>query len=334
MPGMAMVIPRIGQESRQTQERKQTERGCMNTPAAKSGMAIWDVVVIGGGAAGLCAAAAAARTGMSCLVIDRMGGGGELMNLGTLHDLNEPLNGPDLAARLLEDATAAGAELEIGEATGLARDAAGWRVSIDNDLRDARAVILAIGLAPGTLGLDDEDTFQGRGLSHCAACDGPLFRGQPVVVAGAGRWAVEEARELAAIASAVALVTQGAAEPPAYDGFAVFAGRIIALEGAPGLEAVIVAPDDGTATRRLAAQAVFVQTGRRPALRFAREALACGPDGRLVTNDQLQCSMPGLFAAGDARAGADRTLAHAMANGRRAAASVHAMLAALGKAAD
>ena len=306
----------------------------MNTPAAETGTAIWDVVVIGGGAAGLCAAAAAARTGMSCLLIDRMGGGGELMNLGALHDLNVPSTGPDLAARLLEDATAAGAGLEIGEAAGLAREAAGWRVSTYDGLRDARAVILAIGLAPGTLGLDDEDAYQGRGLSHCAACDGPLFRGRPVVVAGADRWAVEEARELAAVASKVALVTQGAAEPPADDGFAVFAGRIIALEGAPGLEAVIVAPDDGTAAWRLAAQAVFVQTGRRPALGFARDALACGPDGRLVANDELQCSMPGLFAAGDARAGADRTLARAMAEGRRAAASVHAMLVALGKAAD
>ncbi len=146
-----MVFWRTGQE------RGQAERRCMNSPAAETGMAIWDVVVIGGGAAGLCAAAAVAGTGMSCLIIDRMGGGGELMNLGTLHDLNEPLTGPDLAARLLEDAVAAGAELEIGEATGLAREAGGWRVSTDDGLRDARAVILAIGLAPGTLGLDDED---------------------------------------------------------------------------------------------------------------------------------------------------------------------------------
>lgn len=297
-------------------------------------MAAWDVVVIGGGVAGLSAAAAAAGMGLSCMVIDRLGGGGELMNLGTLRDLDEPVNGPDLAARLLEDAMAAGADLHVGEVTGLACEGAGWRVSTDDGPHDARVVILAIGLGPGTLGLANEDHYEGRGLSHCAACDGPLYRGQRVVVAGADRWAVQEARDLAAIASEVVLVTQGSVTPPAAGGFAVISGSIIALEGAPGLEAVLVGPDDGTATRRVATQAVFVQTGRRPAAGFAPEALARGSDGRLVVDAARQCSMQGLFAVGDARAGAIRSLANALEDGRRAAAEAHAILHALGKTTD
>ena len=67
---------------------------------------------------------------------------------------------------------------------------------------------------------------------------------------------------------------------------------------------------------------------------FALKAPASDPDGRLVANTDLQCDMPGLFVAGDARAGADRTLAGAMEDGRRAAASAHAMLIALGKPTD
>src|SRR6185312_4103135 len=171
-------------------------------------MADWDVVIIGGGAAGLGAAAMAAGAGLSCLVLDRMGGGGELMNLGPLHDLGEALTGPDLMARLLEEATTAGAELRIAEVIGLAPEPADWRVATDDEAHTARAVVLAVGLAPGTLGIDGEEDFEGRGLSHCAACDGPLFRGEPVAVAGDDRWARLEARELAAIASSVTLVTQ------------------------------------------------------------------------------------------------------------------------------
>ncbi len=293
----------------------------------------WDVVVIGGGAAGLSAAAAAATAGLSCLVIDRMGGGGELMNLGSLLELDVELTGPDLAGRLLQQATAAGAELDFAEVTGLASEATGWRVTTDAQTHTARTVILAIGLAPGTLGLAGEDSYEGRGLSYCAVCDGPLFRGEPVVVAGADRWAQREAHELAATASQVTLVTQGAPAPP-IEGVTVIQGRITALQGASGLDSVLVQPDAGGAPQSLPARGVFIQTGRRPALGFAPAGLARGPDGRLLTDAALQCSLPRLFAAGDARAGASRTLAAAMAEGRRAAGSVQDALKPLGTGAE
>jgi thioredoxin reductase (NADPH) len=297
-------------------------------------MAVWDVLTIGGGTAGLSAAGAAAAMNLSCLVIDRMGGGGELMNLGSLHNFDEALTGPDLAARLLDDAATAGAELEIGEVSHLAREGSGWHIFTDSAAHEARAIILAVGLAPGALALDNEETYEGRGLSHCAACDGPLYRGLPVVVAGSDRWAVQEARDLAGFGCRVTLVTQGAGEPKAADGIVVVPGRIIALDGAPVLEAVIVVPRDSIEPLRLSAQAVFVQTDRRPALGFLRPASARDPGGRLMANTDLQCDMSGLFVAGDARAGSDRTLASAMEDGRRAAASAHAMLDALGKPTD
>jgi thioredoxin reductase (NADPH) len=297
-------------------------------------MAAWDVLIIGGGAAGLSAAAAAAGMDLSCLVVDRMGGGGELMNLGPLHDLDEALTGPDLAARLLEDAVTAGAELEIGEVCGLAREGAGWRAVTYSGAHDARTIILAVGLATGTLAVSNEENYEGRGVSHCAACDGPLYRRLPVVVAGGDRWAVQEARDLARFDCGVTLVTQGAVDPPAAEDVAVIRGRIIALDGAPALEAVIVTADDSTEPLRLRAHAVFVQSGRRPVLSFVRQTPACDPDGRLIAGTDLQCDTFGLFVAGDARAGADRTLVCAMEDGHRAVASAHALLIALGKPTD
>lgn len=291
-------------------------------------MADWDVVVIGGGAAGLSAAAAAGEAGLRCLVIDRMGGGGELMNLtNPLHGVEEGVTGPDLAGTLLEQAMTAGAELGIAEVTGLAREAEGWRIATDDESHTARAVILAIGLAPGRLGLPEEEAFEGQGLSHCAACDGPLYRGQPVVVAGHDRWAVEEARELVGTAAAITLVTQGGTAMQ-VEGVTVIPGHLTGLEGANGLDAVVVRAADGT-TQRLPARAVFVQTGRRPALDFVPAELARDDEGRLVTDAALQCSMPDLFAVGDARSGSARTLTAAIDEGRRAATA----LSPLGKGA-
>lgn len=287
-------------------------------------MANHDIVIIGGGAAGLSAAAEAARAGLATLVIDRMGGGGELMNLGLVLGVGDPVTGPDLAGRLLEAAIAAGAELGVTEVTGLTPTSAGWHITTDEESHTARAVILAIGLAPGTLGLDNEADFEGMGLSHCAACDGPLFRDQPVAVAGADPWARHEAQELAATASQVTLITQGDPARP-LQGVTVLAGRIEALNGANGLDSVTIRTEGGT-TQMLSIQGLFVQTGRRPAAGFVPDALARDAAGRLIANADRTTNLPGLFAAGDARAGADRTLTSAMDDGRRAAAAAIAQI--------
>ncbi|MBY0331540.1 MAG: NAD(P)/FAD-dependent oxidoreductase [Acetobacteraceae bacterium] len=284
-------------------------------------MADWDVVVVGGGAAGLAAAAACAEAGRRCLLIDRMGGGGELMNLATpLHDLPEETTGPDLAAALLERALAAGVELAIDEVTALAPADAGWRITTAEDGHGAPAVILAVGLAPGRLGVAGEAGFEGQGLSHCAACDGPLYRGGDVVMAGADRWAVQEALDLLPIAATVTLVTQRDT-PVAAPGVTVIAGRVTGLEGDAGLDAVLVQAAGGAALR-LPARAIFVQDGRRPALGFVPASLARDAAGRLVTDASLRCGAPGLYAVGEARAGFPSHLAAAAEDGRRVAAAL------------
>jgi thioredoxin reductase (NADPH) len=285
-------------------------------------MADWDVVVIGGGAAGLSAAAAAAGAGKRCALIDRMGGGGELMNLATaLHGLDAATTGPDLAGKLLEDALSAGVELVVDEVIALAREGGRWVVTTAEDSHAAPAVILAVGLAPGTLGLANEQDFEGRGLSHCAACDGPLYRGDPVVVVGADRWAVQEALDLLPTAASVTLVTQGAAEPVTAPGVTILPGHVTALAGEAGLEAVEVTAA-GAAPQRLPARAVFIQCGRAPALDFAPAALARTADGRIAVDASLRCGMPGLFAIGEARGGFASTLQAAMEDGRIAAAAL------------
>jgi thioredoxin reductase (NADPH) len=273
---------------------------------------VFDVVVIGAGPAGLAAARAAAEAGVSVVAIDRMGPGGELMNLEALlgtEALMPDATGPDLIAKLAEEAMAAGVELAIDEVQAVTFED-GWRVEALEDTFSAGAVIVASGLSPGTTGLAAEADYEGRGLSHCAHCDAPLYAGRPVVVAGDDRWAVEEAIHLVGHADSVVLVSAVAPEASA-ERLAVIRGlgnvrqvqgRIIALTGADGLAQVTVETGDG-ARHAIPASGLFLQSGRRPARGFL---------------DPAHERSPGLDWAGDVRPGARRAIAEAIADGARA----------------
>lgn len=278
----------------------------------------WDVVIIGAGAAGLRAATVAARAGARVMCIDKLGPGGLMMNLGEIHDAPAEavgMTGPDFIAALLDQATEAGVEMGFGEVTALGAGET-WSVVAD-ETHAARAVIVASGLAHGTLGLAEEERYIGQGISHCAACDGPLYAGQPVVVVGGEGWAVQEARELAGVASAVTVVADKA---PAPANVTVVPGRIVALDGDDGLQGLTI--EHGGQTTRLATRALFPYVGRKPACGFveadrdAAGALVVGADGAT--------SAPGVFAAGDVRAGAPETIAQALADADKAGAAAAA----------
>ncbi len=175
----------------------------------------YDLIVIGAGPAGLTAATAAAQAGLKTLCLDKLAPGGVLINLAELQDVEEPSDGPQLASRLTDEATVAGVEIGFGEVTRLSGNGA-WTVeTAEGERHTARAVVVATGLANGRLGVPGEEQYEGRGLSHCASCDGPLYAGLPVIVAGADGWAAHEAEELKGIAGDVTVVDERPAALPA-----------------------------------------------------------------------------------------------------------------------
>ena len=290
----------------------------MNSP-------IFDVIVIGAGPAGLTAATEAARAGLKAFCFDKLAPGGALINLGALHDFDEPWGGADMAARLTNEATVEGVELGFGEAVRISGDGP-WTVeTAEGERHIGRALVIATGLNKGRLGVPNEDDYEGRGLSHCATCDGPLYAGLPVVVAGAAGWAALEALELSGIASDVTVVESGAAEtPPSVNRIE---GHIVALEGANGLESVTV--ETGGGRKSIPASAVFVYVGQSPAAEFVPDSLARDATGHIVVDEDGRCSAPTAFAVGDVRAGAHVLLSEAIADGQRAA---RAIVTALSKA--
>jgi len=283
----------------------------------------FDVIVVGAGPAGLTAATGAARAGLKALCLDKLAPGGALINLGQLHDVEEASDGPQVASQLTDDATAAGVEIGFGEVVRLSGSGP-WTVeTAEGEHHTGRAVVIATGLGKGRLGLPEEGQYEGRGLSHCASCDGPLYAGLPVIVAGAAGWAPYEAEELKAFASEVTVIDTVAAKLP--DGVRRLDGRIVALEGGDGLQSVVV--ESGGARKTVPTSAVFVYVGQSPAAEFVPDSLARDATGHIVVDQGGRTSAATAFAAGDVRAGARHYLADAIADGQRAAQAVVAALA-------
>lgn len=281
-----------------------------------------DVIVIGAGPAGLTTATEAARAGLKCLCLDKLAPGGVLINLGELHDFDEIFSGTQMASLLTDDAVVAGVEIGFGEVTKLSGDGP-WTVeTADGERHTARAVVVATGLNKGRLGLANEDEYEGRGISHCAACDGPLYTGLPVVVAGAEGWAAMEARELIGLAGSVTVIGSPPDEKP--EGLAFIDGRIVGLEGNNGLESIVV--ESGASRNTVPASAVFVYVGQSPAAEFLPETLARDASAHIVVDEDGRTSASTVFAVGDVRAGGRPYLSEAIADGHRAAKAIVAAL--------
>jgi thioredoxin reductase (NADPH) len=292
-----------------------------------------DVAVIGAGVAGLRAATAAARRGLQVLVIERMGAGGQVMNVENIANwpgFPQGLTGFELGPLLQEEAEAAGAQFLLDAVQRIeGRDGGHW-LHCEGEVVHARAVIVAAGSDRRKLGVPGEDVLEGRGVSHCASCDGPLFRGQSVCVVGGGDSAFGEAQVLATHADHVTLVfreTQPTAQAYLQQAVAplpnvtlVPQAEVVAFAGEKELTGVRVRMGDGS-QRDIPSAGAFVCAGLRAATGFLGAALQLDGDGRIRTDARLRSSVPGIFAAGDIRAGAAYRLAAAADEGTAAGVS-------------
>lgn len=299
-------------------------------------MADYDIIVIGAGVAGLTAAATAARLGARTLVVEQMGAGGQVMTVDRIANFPgfpDPVSGIELGPLLQEQAEALGAEMRLATVTGIARGENGLTVSCDDGDMSCRAVIVAAGSSRRKLGLPGEEALEGRGVSHCASCDGPLLRGRTVVVVGGGDSAFDEAAVLSEYAATVILAYRDATPRAQQRAVAEAAGRenivqrpnttVEALEGDDGLTAVRLRDTLSGAVETVAAEGVFFYVGLDPNTGFLGGLLELDRDGRIRTKSDLESSHPMIFAAGDIRSGAAGLLSTAAGEGATAAISAH-----------
>jgi thioredoxin reductase (NADPH) len=270
----------------------------------------YDIVVAGGGIAGLSAGLAAARLGRRTLVLTGGILGGQLLSIAKVDGypgFPEGVPGYELCPMAQEMAAAAGAEIAPVELARLSRSNDGWRVASDaGDEFSARGVVLATGARLKELGVPGEAKLAGRGVSHCATCDGPLLRGKSVALVGGGDSAAQEALTLADCDARVVMVVRGGElRAQALYREQVLANPRIELRCNAAV-AEICGTDRVTGIRLLdggeiEAAAVFVYVGLLPNSAVLGNLVARDGQGAVLVDRAMRTAEPGLAAAGALR---------------------------------
>jgi len=294
------------------------------------------VAVIGGGIAGLTAARHAARLGRLVTVFEVSPlFGGLVATIDEIEGLSVPgkFSGQALAMHLLEDARQAGVQII---ATGIAKLESGKRLTLtdgDHETYHPEAIIIASGASLRKLGVPREDEFLGRGVSHCATCDGGFFRGQDVAVVGGGDAAVQEALLLTKTSRRVILISRSPmkAKRESIDKLAarenvsfIWESEVDAILGEDGVSGVRLRNvKDGTSVD-LECAGLFPFIGVTPNTGFLPASLLT-ETGHVKTGSGLATSDPRVLAVGAARADYGGSILQAMAEGVGAAQAVRSL---------
>lgn len=307
----------------------------------------YDLVIVGGGPAGITAAIYAAREGISTLVVERSGLGGQAAiteRLDNYPGFPDGVTGEEFRSRLVAHAERFGVEmLSAQEVIGIAADGAYRSIMLaDGTLLSANAVLLAPGSTYRRLDVPGEADYLGAGIHFCATCDGPFYRGQEVLVIGGGNSAGEESLFLTRFASHVTILVRG----EGLSASAVVREKVAECDritlrphavvegfaGAQGhLSGVQIRDTASGAAETLHPAGVFVFIGLRPNTSFLQGIVALDARGFILTDAGLQTNVPGLFAAGDARVGSTKQVASAAGEGAAAALAVRAYLQRFGE---
>lgn len=272
---------------------------------------MYDVIILGAGAAGLTAAVYTCRKKLKTAVISIDVGG--QTNL-TSHIENYPGTGPmhgiELMRRFQNEAIGFGAELIMGKANKVDKTETGFKVSLANgEEYECRALILAYGKVPKSLGIEGEEKFFGRGVSTCVTCDAPLYKNKNACIIGGGNSAVEGALELATIAKKVYLIHR-------RDSFRADEVTTEKLKNSPNIELVLnsistkVIGDknvdgievENIATkekRQLKVDGIFIEIGYVVDTSFVQHLVKVNEKKEIIVDDRCNTSYPGIFAAGD-----------------------------------
>lgn len=290
---------------------------------------MYDILIVGGGVAGLTAAIYARRAGRAALVLEGVGLGGQIAASHLVE--NYPgvasISGSDFAEALAAQAKALGAEVKYGQVTAAERTAGGFRLTAGKREYEGRALILCTGAKHRRLGLENEDSYVGRGVSYCATCDGAFFRGKAVAVVGGGDSALQSALFLSQLCSSVTLIHRreefraqkayvDAAQARENIRFLLDA-QVVALQGKEKLSSVTVRQKGEQ--RELVVEGLFVEVGQSPDNAPFASLADLDEAGYFAAGEDCRTKTPGVFAAGDCRAKTLRQLTTAAADGSVAA---------------
>ena len=303
---------------------------------------IYDMLIIGGGPAGYTAALYGARAGLSVLVIEKLSAGGQIALSPMVENypgFEEGIDGYTLGEKMLAGAERFGAETLLAEVTGVSLAGEVKTVETTEGTLLGRTVVLATGADAKSLGLPKEKELLGRGISHCAACDGMFYKGKTVAIVGGGNTAAADALQLSRICKKVILIhrrdTLRATKiyhQPLMDAENVefrWNSSVMELLADGRLTGLRVQNLKTGEESILECEGLFVSIGRSPNTGLVQGQLELDGAGYIVADESTRTSLPGVFAAGDVRTKELRQVITAAADGASAAHYAEAYLASL-----
>lgn len=291
----------------------------------------YDIIILGGGPAGLTAGLYAARSRMKVVLLEKLAPGGQVAITDFVE--NYPgfvpgVQGLDLSQKMEEHARAFGVEVAYSEVYGIRTENHHHIIESSDGEYIGKTVIIATGATPKKLGVPGEAEFIGRGVSYCATCDGAFYKDKKVVVVGGGDSAIDEAIYLTRFASKVTIVHRRdqlrAIKVLQERAFAnpkiefCWNSVIDRIEGQPVVQQVHARDIKTGEIHVIPADGIFVYIGLVPNTSFVPEGIEM-EWGYVVTNEEMETGIPGIYAAGDVRKKTFRQIVTAAADGAIAA---------------
>ena len=289
----------------------------------------YDVVVIGAGPGGMTAALYAARANLNVAMLDRGIYGGQMNNTDDIE--NYPgfttIKGPELGEKMYQGTVKAGVNFVYGDVQNVTVDDQQMKhIQTDSDELVASAVIIATGSNNRKLGVPGEEKFSGKGVSYCAVCDGSFFKGKNVTVVGGGDSAISEGLYLANVTDGVNVIhrrdqlrAQKVLQNRAFDNDKIdftwntSVTEILGDENhVPGVKIHNNQVGDDTT---LDTDGVFVYVGNFPNSQIFNNLNITDQAGWIITNDQMETTIPGIYAIGDVRQKQLRQITTAVGDG-------------------
>ncbi len=288
----------------------------------------YDLVIVGAGPAGLTAGIYAARARLDAVIVERFAPGGQIALSDWVENypgFDEGISGMELTDRMRKQAEKMGIQFVTAEATGLEEYRDKKVLYAGSEWFEGRTIIIATGASPKQLGVEGEKEFMGKGVSYCATCDGPFYKGLEVAVVGGGDTAVQEAVFLTKFASKVYLIHRRdklRAAPVLQERlfknekieviWDTVVERILGTNSVEALELKNVKRGDKW---KLPVAGVFIFIGIRPNSAFVEDVIELDAGGFIITNENLETNIPGVYAAGDVRRKNLRQVVTACADG-------------------
>ena len=275
-----------------------------------------NVIIIGSGPAGYTAAIYAARANLKPILVSGFQPGGQLTittDVENYPGYEDPIQGPWLMEQMQKQAAHVGTEIINSQVTEVFLNEKIKKLNLDNGTTlNSKTVIISTGAQARWLGLENEDKFQGHGLSACATCDGFFFKDKEVAVIGGGNSAAEEALFLTKFATKVYLVHRRdklRAEKILQDRLKqnskiefIWNSEVTKFNGNDDLESIDLLNKQENKISNLKIDGVFIAIGHDPATQLFKGQLKMDDGGYIITDpDSTKTSIEGVFAAGDVR---------------------------------